>query len=75
MRKELGKTYDPKDIEDRLYSKWIRQKILPRRSKSRQKTIYHCDATTKHHRTASYGTCTGQYFAGYFDPLQENAGI
>ena len=23
MRKELGKTYDPKDIEDRLYSKWI----------------------------------------------------
>ena len=23
MRKELGKTYDPKDIEDRLYSMWM----------------------------------------------------
>ena len=22
MSKELGKTYDPKDIEDRLYKKW-----------------------------------------------------
>ena len=23
MRKELEKTYDPKDIEDRLYEKWM----------------------------------------------------
>ena len=28
MRKELGKTYDPKDIEDRLYSKWINKKYF-----------------------------------------------
>ncbi len=24
MSKELAKTYDPKDIEDRLYKKWVR---------------------------------------------------
>ena len=23
MKKELGKNYDPKDIEDRLYTKWV----------------------------------------------------
>ncbi len=28
MAKELGKTYDPKDIEDRLYQKWIEKKYF-----------------------------------------------
>ena len=28
MRKELEKNYDPKDIEDRLYSKWISKKYF-----------------------------------------------
>ncbi len=28
MAKELGKTYDPKDIEDRLYQKWIDKKYF-----------------------------------------------
>ncbi len=28
MRKELEKTYDPKDIEDRLYSKWVSKKYF-----------------------------------------------
>ena len=28
MAKELGKTYDPKDIEDRLYEKWITKKYF-----------------------------------------------
>ena len=28
MSKELGKTYDPKDIEDRLYSKWLEKKYF-----------------------------------------------
>ena len=46
MSKELSKTYDPKDIEDRLYKK-------------QQETVYHCDATAKYYRSASHGTCTG----------------
>ena len=28
MKKELGKTYDPKAIEDRLYTKWINKKYF-----------------------------------------------
>ena len=28
MNKELAKTYDPKDIEDRLYEKWINKKYF-----------------------------------------------
>ncbi|MCR4991043.1 MAG: valine--tRNA ligase [Lachnospiraceae bacterium] len=28
MKKELGKTYDPKDIEDRLYQKWMDKKYF-----------------------------------------------
>ncbi|HHT97097.1 MAG TPA: valine--tRNA ligase [Clostridiales bacterium] len=28
MKKELAKTYDPKDIEDRLYEKWINKKYF-----------------------------------------------
>jgi len=28
MSKELGKTYDPKDIEDRLYDKWLTKKYF-----------------------------------------------
>lgn len=28
MQKELAKTYDPKDIEDRLYSKWLDKKYF-----------------------------------------------
>ncbi len=28
MQKELAKTYDPKDIEDRLYAKWLEKKYF-----------------------------------------------
>ncbi len=28
MNKELGKTYDPKEIEDRLYDKWVTKKYF-----------------------------------------------
>ena len=28
MSKELSKTYDPKDIEDRLYKKWVTTAIF-----------------------------------------------
>ena len=58
MSKELGKTYDPKDIEDRLYKKW-EEWVFSCRSRPQQETIYHCDATAKYYRSASHGTCTG----------------
>lgn len=31
MSKELEKTYNPADIEDRLYKKWL-DKVFPRKS-------------------------------------------
>ena len=69
MSKELAKTYDPKGIEDRLYQKWLDHKYFHAEVDQFQDTVYHCDPTSKYHRTAAYGTCAGQYDAGYFDPL------
>lgn len=57
MSKELNKTYDPKDIEDRLYKKWEDNGYFHAVGRPQQKTIHNRDATTKHHRTAAHGTC------------------
>ena len=59
MSKELAKTYDPKGLEDRLYQKWLDKKILPRRSKSGQETVYHRYPAAKRNRPAAYGPCAG----------------
>ena len=67
--KELEKTYDPAAIEDRLYEKWLNGKYFHAEVKPQQKALYHCDAAAKYHRTASHGPCSGQYHAGYFNPL------
>ena len=37
MNKELAKTYDPKDIEDRLYEKWINKKYFHAKVDKRKK--------------------------------------
>ena len=51
MSKELSKTYDPKDIEDRLYKKW------------EDNGYFHAEVdrskTAKYYRSASHGTCIG----------------
>ena len=47
MSKELAKTYDPKGIEERLYTKMDGQWIFPCKSKSGQETVYHCYAAAK----------------------------
>ena len=59
MSKELSKTYDPKDIEDRLYKKWEDNGYFHAEVDRSKKTVYHCDATAKYYRSASHGTCTG----------------
>ena len=65
MSKELSKTYDPKDIEDRLYKKWEDNGYFHAEVDRRQKAFYNCNATTKYYWSAPYGPCTGQYHAGY----------
>ncbi len=62
-------------IEERLYKKWEDNGYFHAEVDRRQETIHDCDASTKHYRTASHGTRIRQYHAGYFDPLQENAGL
>ena len=61
--KELEKTYNPADIEDRLYQEMAGQQIFPRRCRARtqkrQEAVHDCDAAAKYYRTASYGTCAG----------------
>lgn len=57
MSKELNKTYDPKDIEDRLYKKWEDNGYFHAEVDRSKKPIHNRDATTKHHRTAAHGTC------------------
>ena len=72
--KELEKTYNPADIEDRLYQKWLDNKY------------FHADAERGRREGKKPFTIvmpppniTGQlhmgHAAGYPDPLQENAGL
>ena len=69
MSKELAKTYDPKGLEDRLYQKWLDKKYFHAEVNPEQEAVYHRDPAAKRYRTAAYGTCAGQYDAGYPDPV------
>ena len=35
----------------------------------KQKTVHNGDASSEYYRKAAYGTCAGQYIAGYSDSL------
>ncbi len=57
--KELDKTYNPSEIEGRIYDKWMEKKYFHAEVNQRQKAIYNCNAAAEYYRTASYGSCTG----------------
>ena len=44
MKKELEKTYNPSDIEDKLYKKWMDKKYF-HAEVDRSKAIHDCDAS------------------------------
>ena len=67
MNKELAKTYDPKDIEERLYQKWQDKKYF-HAEVDRSKNHYHCNASSKHYWTASHGACTDNTM-GHLNPF------
>ena len=50
MKKELAKTYSPKDFEDRLYHEWEEKKYF------HAEHLYENYSPSEHNRTASYGT-------------------
>ena len=69
MSKELAKTYDPKGIEERLYTKWMDNGYFHAKVNPDKKpfTI-----------VMPPPNVTGQLHmghAGYPDPFQENAGL
>lgn len=73
IMKELEKNYNPSAIEEKLYQKWLDNKYFhadaERGKREGKKPFHYCYASAKHYRSAAYGPCTGQYHAGYPDPL------
>ena len=57
MAKELEKNYDPADIEQRTYDKWIAKKYF-HAEVDRDKKPFNRNAAAERNRPASYGTCT-----------------
>lgn len=45
MKKELEKTYNPSDIEDKLYKKWMDKKYFHAEVDRSKKPIHDCDAS------------------------------
>ena len=39
MSRQLDKTYNPKEIEPKLYEKWCENKYFPRRGRPEQKAV------------------------------------
>ena len=58
MSKELAKTYNPKEIEEKLYEKWCEKKYFHAEA-DRSKKPYNGDAASEYHRQAAHGACAG----------------
>ena len=75
MSQNLEKTYNPKEIEDKLYQKWCENKYfhaeVDRSKKPFTIVMPPPNITGKLHM----GHALDNTIAGYSDPLQENAGI
>ena len=74
MEKNLAKTYDPKDFEDRIYEMWETNGAFHAEVDPDKKAVHHRDAASKHYGTASHGTRAGPDFAGCSDAFQASAG-
>ena len=59
MSKELAKTYDPKQIEEKMYEKWCENKYFHAEVDRSKKPFYDGDAASEYHRKAAHGSCTG----------------
>ncbi len=57
MATEMNKTYNPSEIEDRLYKKWLDKKYFHAEVDRSKKPFTIVMPPAKYHRTASHGTC------------------
>ena len=69
MKKELEKTYDPKQIEDKIYHNWTEKGYFHAEVNPNKKPFTIVMPPPKYHRTASHGTCLRQYHAGHPHPF------
>ena len=55
--KELEKTYNPAEIEDRLYDKWLKGKYFHAEVNRSKKPFTIVMPPPNNYRPAAYGTC------------------
>ncbi len=54
-QQNIAKQYDPGQVEDRLYKKWMDEGYFHAVPDSSKKPFYNCDSAAEHNRTAPYG--------------------
>lgn len=68
MKKELNKTYSPKDFEDRLYKYWEESGYF-KAERDPRKAVHDSNAAAQRHGTAPHGACARQHASGYTYPF------
>ena len=56
MKKELAKSYQPKDFEDRIYAEWMEKGLFPCGSRFQEAAVHHRNSAAEHHWSAAHGT-------------------
>lgn len=56
MNKELAKTYNPKEIEEKLYEKWCENKYFHAEVDRSKKPVYNGNAASEYYGKTAYGT-------------------
>ena len=59
MSIELRTTYDPKEIEDKTYSRWMDSGYFHAEPDKEKQPYNHCDPPAEHHGAAAYGARAG----------------
>ena len=55
MSQNLEKTYNPKEIEPKLYEKWCEKEYFHAEVDRSRKTVYYGDAASEYYRKAAHG--------------------
>ena len=58
MSRQLDKTYNPKEIEPKLYEKWCENKYFHAEADRSRKPFTDGDAASEYYRKAAYGACS-----------------
>ena len=59
MSRELAKTYEPQEVEDRIYKFWTDGGYFHAKVDPEKKTVYDCDSPAEYYGAAAYGPRLG----------------